>query len=125
VLVPSRQTVVAAAVVLMGIAGVLPLACDTRARVISAGFWFDGVRYDASEAMIESLGGPITPAELRKGPRGGGRDRDKIVGHVNESDWYYAREIGLQLRQPDAKDAKAPVKPAAKPAPKPEPAAKS
>src|SRR4029079_18612347 len=46
-------------------------------------------------------------AELRKGPRGGGRDRDKIVGHVNESDWYYAREIGLQLRQPDAKDAKA------------------
>src|SRR5262245_10911957 len=25
------------------------------------------------------------PAELRKGPRGGGRDRNKIVGHVNES----------------------------------------
>src|SRR6185503_338602 len=35
------------------------------------------------------------PAELRKGPRGGGRDRDKIVGHVNESDGYYARELGL------------------------------
>jgi len=28
-------------------------------------------------------------------------------------------------KKPDAKDAKAPVKPAAKPAPKPEPAAKS
>ena len=26
------------------------------------------------------------PAELRKGPRGGGRDRDKMVGHVAESD---------------------------------------
>ena len=47
------------------------------------------------------------PAELRKGPRGGGRDRDKMVGHVNESDWYYAREIGLKLRQPDPKDATA------------------
>jgi hypothetical protein len=40
------------------------------------------------------------PAELRKGPRGGGRDRDKMIGHVNESDWYYARELGLKLRQP-------------------------
>jgi len=44
------------------------------------------------------------PAELRKGPRGGGRDRDKMVGHVNESDWYYARELGLRLRQPDPTD---------------------
>lgn len=47
------------------------------------------------------------PAELRKGPRGGGRDRDKIVGHVNESDWYYARELGLKVRQPVAGDREA------------------
>ena len=40
------------------------------------------------------------PAELRKGPRGGGRDRDKMVGHVVEADWYYARELGLKPRQP-------------------------
>ena len=40
------------------------------------------------------------PAELRKGPRGGGRDRDKIVGHVTEADWYYAREIGIRIPQP-------------------------
>jgi hypothetical protein len=44
------------------------------------------------------------PAELRKGPRGGGRDRDKIVGHVHESDGYYARELGLNVRQPFAGD---------------------
>jgi hypothetical protein len=44
------------------------------------------------------------PAELRKGPRGGGRDRDKIVGHVTESDWYYAREMGVRERQPDSAD---------------------
>ena len=40
------------------------------------------------------------PAELRKGPRGGGRDRDKMVGHVVEADWYYARELGLKAKQP-------------------------
>lgn len=44
------------------------------------------------------------PAELRKGPRGGGRDRDKMVAHVTEADWYYAREIGLHLKQPDPTD---------------------
>jgi hypothetical protein len=44
------------------------------------------------------------PAELRKGPRGGGRDRDKMIGHVTESDWYYAREIGIKARQPAAGD---------------------
>ena len=38
------------------------------------------------------------PEELRKGPRGGGRDRTKIVGHVNEADAAYAREIGLASR---------------------------
>jgi hypothetical protein len=44
------------------------------------------------------------PAELRKGPRGGGRDRDKMIGHVIESDWYYAREIGLKAKQPGPTD---------------------
>ncbi len=37
------------------------------------------------------------PPDLRKGPRGGGRDRDKIVGHVNEGDGAYAREMGLKV----------------------------
>ena len=44
------------------------------------------------------------PAELRKGPRGGGRDRDKMIGHVDESDGYYAREIGAYQRQPTLAD---------------------
>ena len=42
------------------------------------------------------------PAELRKGPRGGGRDTAKLVGHVIEADRAYAREIGLRLPQPSA-----------------------
>jgi hypothetical protein len=36
------------------------------------------------------------PESLRKGPRGGGRDRSKIVAHVNEADAAYAREMGLK-----------------------------
>lgn len=44
------------------------------------------------------------PAELRKGPRGGGRDRDKMVAHVIEADAAYAREVGLRIRAPDAGD---------------------
>ena len=47
------------------------------------------------------------PAELRKGPRGGGRDRDKMVGHVAESDGYYAREIGITGKRPDPTDSQA------------------
>lgn len=39
-----------------------------------------------------------SPAELRKGPRGGGRDRDKIVAHVVESERAYARGIGVRHR---------------------------
>ena len=40
------------------------------------------------------------PAELRKGPRGGGRDRDKMIGHVIEADHAYAREIGIRIKEP-------------------------
>jgi len=44
------------------------------------------------------------PAELRKGPRGGGRDRDKMIGHVLEADHAYAREIGVRLPPPHLGD---------------------
>jgi hypothetical protein len=38
------------------------------------------------------------PAELRKGPRGGGRDRDKMVDHVVQSEFSYARMLGVKHR---------------------------
>lgn len=44
------------------------------------------------------------PAELRKGPRGGGRDRDKIIAHVLEADAAYARRIGERVPVPAAED---------------------
>jgi hypothetical protein len=37
-----------------------------------------------------------SPEELRKGPRGGGRDRDEIRRHVIESERAYARKIGVR-----------------------------
>ena len=44
------------------------------------------------------------PETLRKGPRGGGRDRDKVVDHVLMSDHAYAREIGLRLPEGSRQD---------------------
>jgi hypothetical protein len=35
------------------------------------------------------------PAVLRKGPRGGGRDRDKIAVHVADAEASYARKLGI------------------------------
>ncbi len=37
-----------------------------------------------------------SPSELLKGPRGGGRDRDKIASHVIDVERAYARKIGVQ-----------------------------
>jgi hypothetical protein len=37
------------------------------------------------------------PAELAKGPRGGGRDRDKIVDHVREAERAYASRAGARV----------------------------
>lgn len=37
------------------------------------------------------------PTELRKGPRGGGRDRDRIVDHVNEAERAYASKLRARL----------------------------
>jgi len=48
------------------------------------------------------------PAELRKGPRGGGRDRDKIVEHVLAAEAAYGRKLGLKgLKQPAQHDPQA------------------
>jgi hypothetical protein len=37
------------------------------------------------------------PAELRKGPRGGGRDRDQIIDHVREAERAYASRAGVRV----------------------------
>jgi len=44
------------------------------------------------------------PATLRKGPRGGGRDRDVMFDHVLGAEMEYAKRIGVHLKQPDGRD---------------------
>jgi hypothetical protein len=50
----------------------------------------------ASWAFFDAVAARVSP-ELRKGPRGGGRDRDRIVRHTirNESE-EFAKQVGLR-----------------------------
>jgi len=43
------------------------------------------------------------PHELRKGPRGGGRDRDKMYAHVLDAEVAYAGALRIKLKAPDRK----------------------
>ena len=47
------------------------------------------------------------PPTLRKGPRGGGRDRDAIVDHVVGAESGYARKIGIARPPPSGADTAA------------------
>jgi hypothetical protein len=47
------------------------------------------------------------PSALRKGPRGGGRDRQVIVEHVLAAEVAYARKLGIRTPQPPANDQSA------------------
>ena len=40
-------------------------------------------------------------ASLRKGPRGGGRDRDAMFIHVLGAEVVYAKQIGTRLKEPE------------------------
>ena len=81
-----------------GAPGVVP-ALDHGAKVTAKAI-------DLLEAAWEHLDGiaASAPAELRKGPRGGGRDRDKMLQHVVSSEAGYARQIGVKHKEPDVAD---------------------
>ncbi len=55
--------------------------------------------WDLLEVAVAS-----SPAHLRKGPRGGGRDRDEIRRHVIEAERAYARKIGVRNPPFDVND---------------------
>lgn len=65
---------------------------DRLARLVEAAWRV----FDATAAR--------TPAVLTKGPRGGGRDRDKLVDHVLGAEAAYARKLGVRHRQPARED---------------------
>ncbi|MFL5779397.1 MAG: hypothetical protein ACJ761_10700, partial [Chloroflexota bacterium] len=108
--------------------GLIELALDVESRVAGGSGTAFGVpsviveadRVPVGQAEAKRLAGLVeaawaafdrtaatSPASLRKGPRGGGRDRDKMVRHVNEADSAYARETGAPVRLTDASDRSA------------------
>ncbi len=81
-----------------GAPGIVP-PCDDAAL---PGSWVEVLEasWRALDAVAESA-----PAVLRKGPRGGGRDRDAVVQHVVSAECSYARQIGVRHREPSDRDA--------------------
>jgi hypothetical protein len=74
-------------------------------------------RARVTPAAARRLVGPVTaawatfdevaaasPAELREGPRGGGRARDKLIDHVIGAETAYARKLGVRPEQPAIDD---------------------
>ena len=57
----------------------------------------------ASWAALEAVAA-VAPAVLRKGPRGGGRDRDAVVAHVVGAEASYARQVGVRMPALDPGD---------------------
>lgn len=51
---------------------------------------------EAAWALFDRIAASA-PEELRKGPRGGGRNTSKVIGHAMEADRAYANEIGLKV----------------------------
>jgi hypothetical protein len=68
-------------------------ACERRPLAAA-----DGARLAALLQAVWAAfdaGAAEAPAQLRKGPRGGGRDTSQIVGHVHGAEVMYARKMGL------------------------------
>ena len=63
-----------------------------------------GVLLTASWKVFDSVVA-TAPAELRKGPRGGGRDRDKIADHIIDAESAYASKLGIRMKPPRRDDA--------------------
>jgi hypothetical protein len=57
---------------------------------------------DASWASFDTAATRAVGVELTKGPRGGGRDLDKIIGHVREAEVAYLGQLGS--RSPSSAD---------------------
>lgn len=59
--------------------------------------------YEAAWTLLDEVAAHA-PHELRKGPRGGGRDRDHVVQHTLNAERSYASKLGLRLPAPDVED---------------------
>lgn len=66
--------------------------------------WRDAALVAAAWSYLDRIAA-AAPEQLRKGPRGGGRDRTKMVDHVVAAEAAYARKIGVRHRTPVSGDA--------------------
>ena len=78
---------------------------DTRPLAAAEGKRLASLVHGAWVVYDQILAG--APAELRKGPRGGGRDRDKMADHVRDAEGAYVRKLGLRLTPPARQDRRA------------------
>lgn len=78
---------------------------DTTTLAAAEGKQLASLMQAAWDVYDQILAG--TPAVLRKGPRGGGRDRDKMADHVRDAEGAYVRKLGLRLAPPDRHDRRA------------------
>jgi hypothetical protein len=60
----------------------------------------DQALLEASWATFDDAARRAGGVELRKGPRGGGRDLEKIVKHVLDAEHAYIGELGARYRPP-------------------------
>ena len=65
-----------------------PLPADELRRQVG----ILGATWIAFDAVVAAA-----PELLAKGPRGGGRDRDGIVAHVQEAERAYGRKVGIRV----------------------------
>jgi hypothetical protein len=77
-----------------------------RQRITPAAAKRQAALVAAAWAMFDEVAA-VAPEELRKGPRGGGRDRDKMVDHVLGAEAAYARKLGVRHKQPALGDTTA------------------
>ena len=71
----------------------------------------DGPELARLQALLDAYWGALDAAiaaaqgkELRRGPRGGGRDLDKIVDHVNGANHAYISKLAFQWDKPKRDD---------------------
>lgn len=73
----------------------LPITATEATRLAA---WLDGA-WRVFDRVAASM-----PLDMRKGPRGGGRDRDQIIEHVRRAEKSYAGKLGLPLGRRDRQD---------------------
>jgi len=71
---------------------VSPAEADRLRRLVAAAW-----------SVFDAVAG-AAPGELRKGPRGGGRDRDRIIDHVLGADHAYCGVLGIRVPGPSRAD---------------------